>query len=97
MLVGNSAQCYPGLCSRHPRRLSKLVRNTFIQLKETAPKAEVLSGVSIFDNTQLGSGNEDEDEVETTCISEPLGSLFESRTINFIVREFRNYSKNVFS
>ena len=52
-----------------PRRLSKLVRDKFIQLKETVPKAAVLTSVSIFDNTQLDNGTDtDEDE---TCIPEP--------------------------
>ena len=36
------------------------------------------------------------DEDETTCIPEPLGSPFESRTINFNARELESYSKNVF-
>ena len=63
------------------RRLSKLVRDKFVQLKETVPKAAVLTSVSIFDNTQLDNGTDtDEDE---TCIPEPLGSLLDSRTIKF--------------
>ena len=37
------------------------------------------------------------DEDETTCIPEPLGLLFESYTINFILRELGNYLENVFS
>ena len=64
------------------RRLSKLVRDTFVQLKETVPKAAVLTSVSIFDNTQSDNGTDTVDEDET-CIPEPLGSLLDSRTIKF--------------
>ena len=73
-------------CSRYPRRLLELVTNKFIQLKEIAPKATVLSCVSIFDDIQLDSGTDTADEDETTCIPEPLGSLFEFSTINFNAR-----------
>ena len=82
--------------SRDPRRLPEFARNKFIQLKEIAPKAALLSSVSIFDDTQLDSGTDKEDEDETACIPEPLGSLFESCTINFNVRELKSYSKKVF-
>ena len=80
-----------------PRRLSKLVRDKLIQLKETVPKAAVLSSVSIFDNTQLDNWTDTADEDETTSIPEPLGSLLESRTISFNAKELESYSKNVFS
>ena len=50
--------------SRHPIWLPKFVRNRFIQLKETVPKAAVLSSVSIFDDTQLDSGTDTADEDE---------------------------------
>ena len=83
-------------CSRDPKRLPELVRNKFIQLKEIAPKAAVLSSVSIFADTQLDSGTDTADEDETTCIPEPLGSLFESRTINFNARDLESYLKKVF-
>ena len=82
--------------SRDPRRLPELARNKFIQLKEIEPKAAVLSSVSIFDHAQLDSGTDKADEDETACIPEPLGSLFESCTINFKVRELKSYFKNVF-
>ena len=42
------------------------------------------------------SGTDTADEDETTCIPEPLGSLLESRTINFNARELESYSKNAF-
>ena len=84
-------------CSRDPRRLSELVRNKFIQLKEIWPKVAVLSSVNIFDNTQLDSGTDTTDGDEATCVPEPLGSLFESRTINYNTTELENYSKNAFS
>ena len=84
-------------CSRDPRRLSELVRNKFIQLKEIWPKVAVLSSVNIFDNTQLDSGTDTTDGDEATCVPEPLGSLFESHTINYNPTELENYSKNAFS
>ena len=83
-------------CLRDPRRLPELVRNKFIQLKEIAPKAAVLISVSIFDDTQLNSSTDTADEDETTCNPEPLGSLFESCTINFNMRELESYSNNIF-
>ena len=82
-------------CSREPRRLSELVRNKFIQLKEIAPKAAVLNRVNINGDTQLDSGTDTADEDKTTCIPEPLSSLFECRTINFNARELKNCLRNV--
>ena len=51
----------------------------------------------MFYDTQLDSGTNTAYEDKTTHIPEPLGSLFESRAINFNTRELENYSKNVFS
>ena len=82
-------------CSKDPR-LSELVKNKSIQLKEIVLKAVVLSSVSMFDDTQLECGTDIADDDET-CVPAPLGSLFESCTINFNARKLGNYSKNVFS
>ena len=79
-----------------PRKLSELLRNILIKLKEIARKAAVPNNLSIFDDIQLNSGTDTAGEDETTCISEPLVSPFESRNINFNERELKNYSKNVF-
>ena len=95
--VSNDEINMKSYCSWDPRRLPEHIRNKFIQIKEIAPKAEVLSSFSIFDDTQLDSGTDIADEDETTCIPEPLGSLFESRIISFNARELENYLKNVFS
>ena len=94
--VSNDEVNMKSYCSRDPRRLPEHVRNKFIQLREIAPKAAVLSSVSIFDDTQLESGTDTADEDETTCIPEPLGSLFECCNVNFNARELKRYSKNVF-
>ena len=88
--VSNDEVNMKNYCSRDPIRLSELVRNKFIQLKEIVPKAAVLSSV-------LDSGTDTADEDETTCIPEPLVLLFESCTINFNARELENHWKNVFS
>ena len=93
--VSNDKANMKSYCSRDPRKLPELVRNKFIQLKEIAPKAAALSCVSIFDDTQLDSGSDTTGEDETTCIPEPLGSLFEFSTINFNARELESLSKNL--
>ena len=56
-------------CCRDPRRLPKLARNKFIQLKKIIQKAAALSCVSIFDNTQLDSRTDTADEDEAACTS----------------------------
>ena len=83
-------------CSRDPRRLPEHIRNKFIQLKEIAPKATVLSSVSIFDDTQLESGTDTADEHETTCITEPLGSLLESYSKNVFLQYEKSYTQKHF-
>ena len=76
--------------SRDPRRLSKLVRNEFIQLREIVAKAAVLSSWIVGLTQQMKMKQHVPQNHQAHFFNLALLTYFN-------LRELENYSKNVFS
>ena len=70
-------------CSFDPVRNSAKIRQKLLDLKQIAPNAAVLTSTFLESDDTYDSETDSADEVDSNCIPEPLGSLFEPRTINF--------------
>ena len=70
-------------CSFDPVRNSAKIRQKLLDLKQIAPNAAVLTSTFLESDDTYDSETDSADEVDSNCIAEPLGSLFEPRTINF--------------
>ena len=67
-----------------------------LELKQIAPNAAVLTSTSLESDDTYDSETDSADEVDSNCIPEPLGSLFEPRTIDFDRQKLISYSKEVY-
>ena len=67
-----------------------------LQLKQITPNAAVLTSTSLESDDTYDSETDSADEVDSNCIPEPLGSLFEPRTISFDRQKLISYSKEVY-
>ena len=82
-LVPNNIDELGPFCTVDPvRNLAKL-RQKLLELKQIAPNAAVLTSTSLESDDTYVSDTDSTDEVDSNCIPEPLGSLFEPRTIDF--------------
>ena len=83
-------------CTVDPVRNSAKIRQKLLQLKQIAPNAAVLTSTSLESDDTYDSETDSADEVDSNCIPEPLGSLFEPRTINFDRQKLISYYKEVY-
>ena len=67
-----------------------------LELKQIAPNAAVLTRTFLEIDDTHGSETDSADEVNSNCIPEPLGNLFEPRTIDFHRQKLISYSKEVY-
>ena len=75
---------------------SEKIRQNLLELKQIAPNAAVLTSTSLESDDTYVSDTDSTDEVDSNCIPEPLGSLFEPRTIDFDRQKLISYSKEVY-
>ena len=95
-LVPNNIDELGPFCTVDPvRNLAKL-RQKLLELKQIAPNAAVLTSTSLESDDTYVSDTDSTDEVDSNCIPEPLGSLFEPRTIDFDRQKLISYSKEVY-
>ena len=83
-------------CTVNPVRNSEKIRQKLLELKQIAPNAAVLTSTSLESDDTYVSDTDSTDEVDSNCIPEPLGSLFEPRTIDFDRQKLISYSKEVY-
>ena len=67
-----------------------------LELKQIAPNAAVLTRTFLEIDDTHGSETDSADEVNSNCIPELLGNLFEPRTIDFHRQKLISYSKEVY-
>ena len=83
-------------CTVDSVRNSEKIRQNLLELKQIAPNAAVLTSTSLESDDTYDSETDSADEVDSNCIPEPLGSLFEPRTIDFDRQKLISYSKEVY-
>ena len=83
-------------CTVDPGRNSEKVWQMLLELKQITPNAAVLTSTSLETDDIYDSETDSADEVDSNCIPEPLGSLFEPRTIDFDRQKLLSYSKEVY-
>ena len=83
-------------CTVNPVRNSEKIRQKLLELKQIAPNAAVLTSTSLENDDTYDNETDSGDEVDSNCIPERLGSLFEPRTINFDKQKLISYSKEVY-
>ena len=95
-VVPNNIDELRPFCTVDPvRNLAKL-RQKLLELKQIAPNAAVLTSTSLENDDTYDNETDSADEVDSNCIPERLGSLFEPRTINFDKQKLISYSKEVY-
>ena len=95
-IVSNNIDELRPFCTVDPVRNSEKIRQKLLELKQIAPNGAVLTSTSLESDDTYNSESESADEVDSNCIPEPLGSLFESRTIDFDRQKLISYSKEVY-
>ena len=83
-------------CTVDSVRNSEKIRQNLLELKQIAPNTAVLTSTSLESDDTYDSETDSADEVDSNCIPEPLGSLFEPRTIDFDRQKLISYSKEVY-
>ena len=95
-IVPNNIDELRPFCTVNPVRNSEKIRQKLLELKQIAPNAAVLTSTSLESDDTYDSETDSADEVDSNCIPEPLGSLFEPRTIDFDRQKLISYSKEVY-
>ena len=95
VVPNNVDELHPS-CTVDPVRNSGKIRQKLLELKQIAPNAAVWTNTSLESDDTYDSDTNSADEVDSNCIPEPLGSLFEPRTIDFDRQKLISYSKEVY-